>query len=312
MTCTMRWNLALAGACLLATSACTAHASAATARETVPASRHVLQDVAVDGLRVHELSGLAWDSDERLLYAVSDRGRVFRFRLKLAGDRIVAVEPVFAATMVDGDGGAPRKGYNAEGLALRNAGNGKSGDTELVVALESKPPRIARFGPSGVELGALPVPPPADDLANYRKKGRGLESVAIHPTYGLMTAPESPLRAQPDDQHALYARGRHWSFARHAPDSRLKALAVLADGNVLVLERSRDGAKDSMIASVRLVNLEGCPEGGVCETRTLAVLAAGPDNFEGMAVVDARHILLVSDDGGDTALGTVFVLLAHP
>ena len=266
----------------------------------------------VDGIGVDELSGLAWDADERLLYAVSDQGNVFHFRLGLEGDAIVACDPVYAAVLTGADAGARGKGFNAEGLTVRNADNGKRGDTELVVSLEGDPPRIVRFSPAGAELGALPVPSPADDMRRYRKRGRGLEAVAFHPAHGLVTAPESPLRDRPDDRHTLYAVGRQWSFARHSPDSRLKALEVLADGSLLALERNRAGSKESQTASLRRVELADCAEGRPCATRTVAVLPPGADNFEGMTLLDPRRILLVSDNGGKASQDTVLALVVRP
>lgn len=298
---------AVATAALLATPACgkSPRATAATNTPTLPAAQF-------DGISISELSGLAWDADEQLLYAVSDQGYVFHFRLKLAGDAIAAVEPVYAAALTDPKAGATGKDFNAEGLTAVNADNGKIGDTELVVSLEGKQPGILRFNPAGTKLGELPVPPPADDVNNYRKKGRGLESVALHPAHGLMTGPESPLLGQPDDRHTLYANDRQWSFVRHSPDSRLKAFNVLPDGNLLVLERSQAGSKESLTASLRRVDLAACPQNGGCETRTLAVLPPGPDNFEGMTLLDPHRVLLVSDNGGNTAHGTRFLLIVLP
>ena len=305
----------------LAASACSPGSDAAEpervqAAPGVEAVRYVLPaGTQASGIRIAELSGLAWDADEQLLYAVSDQGQVVHFRLRLDGDRIVGCEAVFAATLTDPQPGAvqPRKGFNAEGLAVANAANGKRGDSELIVSLEGGGrPAILRFNPAGRLVGRLAVPAPADDPANYRKKGQGLEAVAIHPVYGVMTAPESPLRAQPQDRHTIYAEGKHWSFTRFAPDSRLKGLELLPNGSLVVLERTRNGAKDSLIASLRRVDLGSCPDGGPCATETLAVLPAGPDNFEGLALLDAKHMLLVSDDGGSATQGTRFVLVTRP
>lgn len=316
----MRFRLLITAAAstfAIAASACIAGPQAdAPAQREADATRFVLPAGAqVDGIRVAELSGLAWDADEQLLYAVSDQGQVFHLRVTLDGSRIAACEPVYAATLTDAanPSAQPRKGFNAEGLALANAANGKRGDTELIVSLEGGgKPGIARFSPAGTLLGRLAVPAPADDASRYRKKGRGLESVAIHPAYGLMTAPESPLAGTPQDRHTLYASGRHWSFARFAPDSRLKGFEVLPDGRLLVLERTRDGAKDALVASLRRVDLGACAADGACAAETVAVLPAGPDNFEGMTLLDQRHILLVADNGGLPTQETRFELIARP
>lgn len=293
-------------------------AAPATMRPTttsIAATRVVLPAAAqVDGIRVAELSGLGWDEDEQLLYAISDLGYVFHFRVHPDGDGVVAIDPIHAARLVDPTLASARsgKGFNAEGLALVNAANGKRGDTELIVSLEGGGrPDIVRVSPAGALLGRLAVPAPASEASRYRKKGRGLEAVALHPRYGLMTAPESPLRGEAQDRHTLYADGRHWSFPRHAPDSRLKGFDVLSDGDLVVLERTR-GTDDTLTATLRRVDLASCAEAGVCATRMLAALPAGPDNYEGMTFLDSRHVLLVSDNGGAPALGTSFVLVTLP
>lgn len=287
-------------------------APAPESADEVRASRIVIPVTTVDGVEIEELSGLAWSEDDQLLYAVSDQGDWFQFRLQIDGDDIVAVTPVSAGALSDPDGKAVQyQPFNAEGLAVRDADNGKPGDSVLVVALEGdRQPGILRVDADGQVLGVLPVPSPVNDYRNYRnyrKRSRGLESVTLTPDYGLMTAPESPLTQS--DVHTLYVSGRHWSFPRYAPDNRLKGMAALADGNVLVLERSELDASGDRTATVRRVNVADCAEGGLCEVTDLAVLPAGPDNFEGIAQLDSTHFLIVSDQGGEGDQATVLILL---
>lgn len=279
-------------------------------------NRFVLPATEVPGIGVAEVSGLAWDADEKLLYAASDQGYVYHFRIQLDGQKIASIKPVFAAALVDpktGEGKASSgKHFNAEGLAVRHGDNGIRGDSEFIVALEEDRPQIARFSPAGTLLRKLPVPSPANDIANYQKKSRGLESVALHRVFGLMTAPEAPFQTRPAGQHTIYANGHECSFPRHAEGSRLKGLDVLPDGNLLVLERSRYGSKDSQTASLRRVDLTTCCLRGACKTALLTTLPPGPENIEGMTLLDAHHALLASDSGGDTAQGTTFVLIVLP
>lgn len=274
---------------------------------TIPAAE-------VNGIPVYELSGLAWDADEQLLYAVSDKGYVFHFRLKFDGDKLAAAEPVYAGALADPNKKtAPRKGFNAEGIAVQNGDNGKRGDSTLVVSLEGgNEPTILRFSPTGAVLEQLAVPAPLNDVSNFRKKKRGLESVAFHPEFGLLTAPESPLEDIPKDQHAVYAKGRHWAFAGYAPKSRLKAMNVLPDGNLLVLERSSLDSSDSLTPSVRRVDIENCPAGGVCSAEDLAVLPASLNNFEGMTRLGDGRVLIVSDQGAKDRQDTTLVVLKFP
>ena len=276
-------------------------------------SRLVLTATHASGIPVAEISGLAWDADEQVLHAVSDQGYVYRFQVERDGDTLVAVTPVAAAALSDPAGGAATGGsFNAEALDVRNATDGVRGNSELLVALEAKPPRIACFGTGGALRGTLPVPPPANDANRYEKKGRGLESVTIHPGLGLITAPEAPLRTTPAGLHTIYAEGHAWSFPRRVADSRLKGIEVLPDGSLVVLERSRNGSKSSMVASLRRVDVASCDAHGVCPTATLAVLPAGPENFEGMTLLDPHHVLLASDNGGDERHAATFALVVLP
>lgn len=278
-----------------------------------PSSRVVLTHAAADGIPVAEISGLAWDADEQVLHAVSDQGYVYRFHVERDGDTLVAVTPVAAAALSDPAGRAAAGGsFNAEALDVRNATDGVHGNSELLVALEAKPPRIARFNAEGALRGTLPVPPPANDSNRYEKKGRGLESVAMHPAFGLITAPEAPLRTTPAGLHTIYAEGHAWSFPRRVADSRLKGIEVLPDGSLVVLERSRNGSKSSMVASLRRVDVASCDVHGVCPTATLAVLPAGPENFEGMTLLEHHHVLLASDNGGGARHAATFALVVLP
>ena len=295
-----------------------ASASATASAATVAASFYVLPVTDIAQINVGEISGLAWDADEQLLYAVSDQGKVYHFRIRHDGQAIVSIQGVVAALLVDPETaeGQPQSGkrFNAEGLTVLHSSNGKRGDSELVVALEENPPQIARFSPPGSLLGKLPVPPPANVRANYRKKNRGLESVAMHPAYGVITAPEAPLQGRPDALHTVYANGHAWSFARFTQDSRLKGIEVLPDGNLLVLERSRSGnAKGAWVASLRRVDIAGCDAPATCNAVLLAALPAGPENFEALTLLGAHHALIASDNGGAAAASrTTFALIVLP
>lgn len=272
-------------------------------------SRFTIAPAKVNESHISELSGLAWDEDERLLYAVSDKGKIFHFRLKLEGNAIMAIEPVYAASLASNGEKASHHRFDAEGLAVLNANNGKSSDTELVVVVEGAAPRIIRFNPAGTMLGEIPAPPPLDEPGNYRGSNKALEAVTYNAKYGLITAPELSLANRPKDLHTIYAKDRHWSFAAHpVKDSRLKALEMLPDGNLLVLERSFTGSTKALVVSLRYVNLAGCPVDGVCAAEDLAVFSEGLDNFEGLTHIGNHRFLIVSDHGKKDPQRTTFML----
>lgn len=303
----------LAASCVLASTGCKSSAIRA-AHASVPRvtdqSRFSISAEKVSGIPVQELSGLAWDEDEQILYAVSDKGNVFHFRLKLAGTSIVASVPVFAGALAGGDDGRSRRGrLNAEGLAVLNAGNGILGDSELVVAVEGGEPRILRFSPTGAMLGDVPLPPPLNDLRSYRGTNKGLESATYHSKHGLMTAPESPLANTSEDLHTVYAGDRHWSFPAYpVKDSRLKALEMLSNGNLLVLERAFTSSAKPIVVSLRYVGLAACSSGSVCAVADIAVLSNAFDNFEGMTSIGNGRYLIVSDSKKQDLQETVLML----
>lgn len=243
---------------------------------------------------VEELSGLAWDQDEKLLYAASDGGLLHQFRLELEGDRIVRIEHVFSAPLAAPLGAGTAT--NAEGLAALNGDNGKPGDTELLIAFEDGP-AIARFTPAGQWIANVVLPGPLADASNYARKNSRLESVTVDKAHGVLTAPERPLRGGSAALHKLYAAdGETWAFSAVEPEGRIKAIETMADGNLLVLERTEEEGRPHR-ARLRYLDLAACAAAAECNARDLT---ADPDprfidNFEGMARLSDDLVLIVTD-----------------
>ncbi|HMT91665.1 esterase-like activity of phytase family protein [uncultured Thiothrix sp.] len=256
-------------------------------------------------LTISELSGLAWDQDEQLLYAVSDQGRIFHFKLKLDHEQITAVEPVFAATLVDNKG-KPIKLRDSEGLFALNANNRKKGDTQLIVSFEHGP-RIYRMSPQGRQVGVVPLHQDLQNPKAYRSQNSMLESVAYHPKYGFLTAPERSLKGEPDNLQTIYSTKQKWSFLAYpAENSSVTGLEILPDKSLLVLERAWAGILHPMVISLRRVDLEACGKAKVCEVQDLGVYSSliQVDNFEGLTQIRDNLYLMVSDDGERELLRT--------
>lgn len=264
-----------------------------------------------NGMSIEEFSGLAWDEDEQLLYAVSDRGVLHHFRIRIDGARIAEIQPVFsvpiAATGSEVSGGSLT---NAEGLTALNDDNGSQSDTELLVAFEDGP-AIVRLTPQGKRIADIPLPGPLADKEQYSKKNSRLEAVAFDKRHGMLTAPERPLEGRPKDRHTLYAAdGTAWSFNAFQADSRLKAIQELADGNLLILERTREKKGGASTARLRYLDFAACSAERECH---LAELAAAQDmllvnNFEGLARLSEDVFLMVTDITKKDAEPTTFVL----
>ena len=79
-----------------------------------------------------ELSDLAWDEDEGILYSVTDRGRLLHLLPVIEQDRLVNIRLLRHFDLLDETGKKLRKSErDAEGLALEQSDNGVAGDSLL-------------------------------------------------------------------------------------------------------------------------------------------------------------------------------------
>jgi hypothetical protein len=272
-------------------------------------SHFTIPRTVFNGLTISEMSGLAWDEDEQLLYAISDQGRIFHFKLQIEDNEIKAVTPVFAAALVDAKGKAIKL-RDSEGLYALNTNNGKKGDTQLIVSFEHGP-RIFRMTPQGVQTGTVPIHKDLQNSKNYRSSNAMLESVVYHPKFGFLTAPERSLKGQPDNLMTIYSAKRKWSFMAYpAENSSVTGLELLPDQSVLVLERAWSGLFHPMVISLRRVDLTACGKDELCEAQDLGVYSSliQVDNFEGLTQIRDNLYLMVSDDGERDLLRTELTL----
>lgn len=259
----------------------------------------------VNGHVINEISGLAWDQDEQLLYALSDHGLLFHFKMSIEVDTIKAVDPVFVAVLVDNKG-KPIKVRDSEGLFALNTNNSKKGDTQLAISFEHGP-RIFRFTPQGRQVGTVSIHKDLQKAKNYRASNSMLESVAYHPKYGFITAPERSLKGQPENLQTIYAAKQKWSFLGYpATNSAVTGLDILPDQSVLVLERAWSGLFNPMVISLRRIDLKACGKAEICPVQDLGVYSSliQIDNFEGLTQFRDNLYLMISDDGDRDLLRT--------
>lgn len=273
-----------------------------------------ISSAKVNGLPVVELSDLAWNADEKLLYAISDRGYLYTLRLSINNNKLTKAD-IISATTLKGKNKQPVKGrdQDSEGMTIKNGSNGRAGDAELVVSFEGNS-RLVRYNTRGDYLGELPLPKKLTNHHNFRHGNKMLESLTTHPKYGLITAAELPLKSSPENQQTLYSqRGQEWHFTRHnAAESSVTALEVLPNGDILVLERAFSGIFNPLVISLRQVMLNQCDKSSQCKTRDLAVFNSGDgwniDNFEGLAHLGGNRYLMVSDDNKNPLQQTLLVM----
>lgn len=257
--------------------------------------------VPSDSQPLREVSGLAFDPEARLLWAVSDRNDLYALALDPGADRL-ALRLIAHRRLTGPDGARLRRaaGFSAEGLARDGA--------SLVILSESAP-RLARFDGLGRWLAELPLPAALADPARLRNPGNGPEALAIHPALGLLAAPETPLAGSPRRVHVLHGtQGPALAWETGAPATSLKALETLPDGSLLALERFRDAA-GTIHPLLRRIDPAACPPERPCAPPALP-LPPGDADFEGLAWLGGGRAILASDDRIAGQARTVFLLVA--
>lgn len=272
----------------------------------------------VDGQRVAELSGLAWDARSQVLYAVSDRGHLFRFRLERNTEGLLrSVVPISSHTLLDRQ---PVAGANpaidAEGLTLWYPPGKDHGLPQLLVSTEGLP-RVLRVDTGARVQGMMALPAALGNAEHGQAGNRLLEAVTHSPRHGLLVAAESAVNDQEQPLHTVHGHRRSWSFTAHGGGpSRLKAMDVIDGEQLVLLERARVGKGKSkgLVNVLRLIDLNRCEPQEVCPAQDLLLLTPtdGSQNFEGMTWLGGRQFLLVSDSPGSPKAPSIFMLVDLP
>lgn len=262
-----------------------------------------LANVERNGLDLCGLSGLAWDEDTGLLYALSDRGALFHLRPEfddrgyLTGAQLVAVY-----ALRDGRGTLLRSPFtDSEGLAILKGDNGVPADTELLVSFEARP-RVVRYSPTGRWLGETPLPAMLHNVRNYREANQSLEAITVDRRWGIVVGTEASLRNRPDGQVPVFASsGRFWNYPLGtAPGSALVAMEALPDGSLLTLERAFVSPLRPLVISLRRTELTASTQNAPLSVTDVAVFDSTEgwrlDNFEGLTRYRDRRFFMVSDD----------------
>jgi len=260
------------------------------------------------GQSISELSDLAWDHQHQKLMVINDKGRLFHFEFIFNKYKIKSIKPIFVTQLKDKKGKPLRKNNkDSEGLLLRQ----KKGQTELVISFEKKA-KVVRFTPQGDWIKAIKLPAPLNKDKNYIEANKKLEAITLHPKYGLISAPEYPLKKKNKQRHTLYSLdGKHqWSFMASARrDSGITALEITPKGNILVLERAWQKKKALLTIDLKEVVLLAK---GKTKVKMLAHFSSDQDwpidNFEGLTRLNNNFYLMVSDDGKTALQQTLFML----
>jgi hypothetical protein len=276
-----------------------------------------LPRTVINGAKLCGLSGLAWDEDSELLYALSDGGGLFHLKPEfddrgfLRGVRLAQAHP-----LLDEAGIPLREPYNdSEGLAILNGHNGIQDDTKLLVSFDLRP-RVILYDTKGRWLGEEKIPALLKDVRNYRDINNALEAASVHSRWGVLVGTELPLRNEPAGRVRIFAGdGRSWLYPlSDAPNSSLVAFEALSEGGLLTLERAFVAPFFPFVISLRRTEplLPGME--GPLKVTDVAVFNSSQgwhlDNFEGLTHYRDRRFFMVSDDNCISFQKTLLVYFA--
>ena len=250
----------------------------------------------IPGVKISELSGLAYKNG--YLYAVSDRGYLVVFRLRLNHDKIAKLTFVHKYKLRKKHSKIHH--HDSEGLALK--GN------DLLISFEGKE-RVNLFTTNGVKIKKMTINKTLQRQELYKSRNKGLEGVAYNKKYGIVTAPEKPLKNVDKKYHRLYSRTNIFKFQAFGS---ITGLEFIDENNILVLLRRFNFFPPSRYSALVKVDLSSCDKNHLCKSEELAAFDSNNgwniDNFEGVTKVGNNRFLMVSDDNNNMFQKTLLVL----
>ena len=247
------------------------------------------------------MSGLAFDPDQNVLYAVSDSGRLVHFKLTINRGRLVSATVVATSTKQTGKR-LSGKWADSEGLVAANHKNKVRGDTELLISFERHPGlhdirrKASSWATSYRNCSSRHRQLPAPKL--------GLEAMFWDEDHGIIASPEFPLDNAESKEIALYSpRGVVGTLPRlDETNAAIVALEKLTNGRLVTLERAHSWLTLSLKIVLRVTDLPISDKpvrlNGVEVGRLDNALGWRVDNFEGLTHHKANRFLMVSDDNG--------------
>jgi len=267
-----------------------------------------LSFLEIGDVKFSEISDLAYDNKRKTLFMVSDEGKLFEFSAVFR-DEIEKLKPIKAGELLKKNGRKFKKWRrDSEGMTLDGGGR-------LLISFEEKP-KIGWFHKNSNAYGRMirkyKLPKKLRYLKQYRSKNKGLEALAWHKQYGVLTAAEWPLKRDSKKFQTIYSlRGKEWHFrAEPEGNSAIAAIEVMEDGNILVLERSFTGYLNPFVVTLKKVYIQQCKK-RICPARVLVKMNTHKgwniDNFEGLAKVGKHRYVMISDDNDNFFQKTLLI-----
>lgn len=266
----------------------------------------------VNGLNARELSGLAWDEDEQILYAVSDDGYLIHLSPIFKNEFLSGVDLINAFPLRDAKSNILEgEASDAESLAILNSNNGIQGDSILAISLEF-PPRIQKYRPNGYFISEIYIPEYLSKQSYYSDHDSTLDALAYHSEYGFLTAPQRPLKNSEAGVFTIYStEGEKWNYAPlNNNDSVTLGLEVLPNGNLLVLERVHSSVFKPTVYALRNLQLNHI-NGDTNKIEEIVHFNSREgwliDNFESITKHKDNKYFMVSDDNENAFQKTLLI-----
>ena len=259
-----------------------------------------------------ELSGLAWDADDEILYAVSDKGYLNLIRPILKSQQLIDADFIANFPLREEAGKALGVIANdSEGISLINSNNGIVGDTELVISFE-RIPRIMRYSSDGQLLEKLALPDELEQTDFYDNSNSALEAVEHHPEQGILVAAER-LKGNPATLSIFNQEGKQWSFqAASRKYGSATGMTLSNQGNLIVLER----VFSNIFMGVRFAIHHLILSENSIKHERLAYIGQEDglfnDNFEGITHHQNNHFFMIADDNRSSLQRGLIVYFSIP
>ncbi|RKZ71422.1 MAG: hypothetical protein DRQ48_03635 [Gammaproteobacteria bacterium] len=272
-----------------------------------------LSNITINGSKASELSDLAWDNDEQILYALSDNGHLLSFKAVFNDNKFVELLMVNGISLHDGKNKKLRwKNSDSEGLALINSSNNIQGDTQFVVSFE-RLARVIQYNQQGFIEKQLEIPEKLKNNSNYRSKNKSLESILFHDQLGLIIGTEYSLKGKDKAQLGFYTLdGKFWSFPAYFHDGALTGLSSANDNDLLALERVYGGFFSGFKVALHHLRIT---EDHI-ETKVIALFLPEEgffnDNFEGIERHKDDYYFMISDDNNHFIKRTLLIYFKYP
>ena len=259
-----------------------------------------------NSLRFSEISDLAYDKKNKLLYMIGDKGTLYTFSATFNTNKMQLNYLNVHKIREKGKEAKEKKSYyDTEGLTLDNK-------NQLYLSFE-KQPRITTLSKKGFIQKNQSLTKELKKKKNYYHSNKIFEALVWHPTYGLLTAGEYPLHKKKKQQQTIYStHGKKWHFKmQNHENSAITAIEIINNDELLILERSYTGIFDPLHITLTKLYLKEYNQQRHCKTEVLASfhgqLGGSVNNYEGLAKVGENRFIMISDNNNKSILPTELI-----